>query len=319
MHVFVAGATGAIGRRLLPALVAAGHRVSATTRTRGRAELLREWGAEPVVADGLDSTAMTRAVVSARPDVIVHQMTALAGKPNLRRFDKWFATTNELRTKGTEILLSAAREAGVGRFVAQSYTGWSNARTGGPVKVEFDGLDPEPLKWQRQSLAAIRYVEETVPAAATEGIVLRYGNFYGPGASDSLVALVRKRQFPVVGDGLGVWSWLHVDDAASAAVAALERGSPGVYNITDDDPAPVADWLPYLAESVGANPPMRVPRWLGRLMAGAVPVRWMTEGRGSSNAKAKRDLDWQPVWPSWRQGFRYGLHDAATGPSSVVT
>jgi nucleoside-diphosphate-sugar epimerase len=313
MRVFVAGATGAIGTRLIPRLVAAGHEVSATTRASAKAQQLRALGAEPVVADGLDRDAMTKAVAAAMPDVIIHQMTALAGKPDMRHFDRWFAATNELRTTGTDILLAAARDSGVRRFVAQSYTGWSNPRTGGPVKTETDGLDPDPQKWQRQTMAAIRHIEETVPAADVEGIVLRYGNFYGPGASDSMVALIRKRQFPIVGDGAGVWSWTHVDDAASAAVAALDHGNPGLYNITDDDPAPVADWLPYLAEMVGAKPPMRVPRWLGRLLAGAVATQWMTEGRGSSNAKARRELDWQPKWSSWREGFRDGLDEAEHG------
>jgi nucleoside-diphosphate-sugar epimerase len=312
MRVFVAGATGAIGRPLIPRLVAAGHEVTATTRNAAKAEHLRSLGAEPVVVDGLDRAGMTSAVAAARPQAIVHQMTALAGKPDVRRFDRWFATTNELRTRGTDILLAAARDAGVERFVAQSYTGWSNPRAGGPVKTEGDGLDPEPAKMQRESLAAIRYVDETVPAA--QGIVLRYGNLYGPGASDPLVELIRKRRFPVIADGAGVWSWIHLDDAAAAAVAALERGAPGIYNVTDDEPAPVSEWLPYLAESVGAKPPMRVPAWLARIMAGEVPVRWMTEGRGASNTKAKRVLGWQPSWATWRDGFRRGLDEASVTP-----
>jgi nucleoside-diphosphate-sugar epimerase len=318
MRVFVAGATGAIGRRLIPQLVAAGHEVTATTRTPAKSDELRALGARPVVADGLDGVATIKAVADAHPDAIIHQMTALAGKPDLRRFDRWFATTNELRTKGTDILLAAARDAGVRRFIAQSYTGWNNPRVGGPVKSESDGLDPNPLKWQRESLAAIRYVERTVPDTAPEGIVLRYGNLYGPGASDSLVELIRKRRFPVVGDGAGVWSWIHLDDAAAAAVAALERGAPGIYNIADDDPAPTSQWLPYLADAVGAKPPMRVPKWLARTMAGSVAVQWMTEGRGASNQKAKRELGWEPRWPSWRQGFREGLTDTASDPLPVA-
>jgi 2-alkyl-3-oxoalkanoate reductase len=317
MRVFVAGATGAIGRRLIPQLVAAGHEVTATTRTPAKADGLRALGAEPVVADGLDAAAMSGAIRDAKPDSVVHQMTALAAKPNLRRFDRWFATTNELRTKGTDILLAAARDAGVRRFVAQGYTGWTNPATGGAVKTEEDGLDPHPLKMQRESLAAIRYLEETVPASAPEGIVLRYGNFYGPGASEALAGLVRKRQFPVIGDGAGVWSWIHLDDAAAAAVAALERGSPGIYNITDDEPAPVSEWLPYLAEVIGAKSPFRIPKWLGRLMAGSVPVRWMTDGRGSSNDKAKRELGWEARWRTWREGFREGL--GGTSPGSPPT
>jgi 2-alkyl-3-oxoalkanoate reductase len=314
MHVFVAGATGAIGRRLIPKLVDAGHKVTATTRTDGKVDVLRRLGAEPVVVDGLDAAALTRAVVDAGPDAIVHQMTALAAKPDLRRFDRWFATTNDLRTKGTDILLAASREAGVARFVAQSYTGWTNPRTGGPVKTESDGLDPHPHAMQRESLQAIRHLEHAVSAAPLEGIVLRYGNFYGPGASEPLVELIRKRRFPVIGDGAGVWSWIHLDDAAAATVTALERGTPGVYNTTDDEPARVSEWLPYLAEVVGAKPPMRVPTWLARPMAGAVPVQWMTEGRGSSNEKAKRELGWRPAWRSWRDGFRNGLAETTPGP-----
>ena len=309
MRVLVAGAAGALGRRLIPQLVAAGYQVTATTRTPAKIEQLRRLGAEPLVVDGLDATAITKAVADAQPDAIVHQMTALAGKPNLRRFDRWFATTNRLRTTGTDILLAAARDAGVARLVAQSYTGWTNPCTGGPVKTERDGLDPHLPRMQRESLAAIRHLEQVVPAAPLEGIVLRYGNFYGPGASESLVQLVRKRRFPLVGDGAGVWSWIHLDDAAAATVAALERGAHGVYNVTDDEPAAVSEWLPYLAEVVGAKPPLRVPKWLAGLMAGAVTVRWMTQARGSSNEKAKHELGWQPTWPSWREGFREGLEE----------
>jgi nucleoside-diphosphate-sugar epimerase len=317
MRVFVAGAAGAIGTRLVPQLVARGHHVTATTRSKEKTELLRSLGAEPVVVDGLDAAGVGEAVARAEPDAIVHQMTALAGKPDLRHFDRWFATTNELRTKGTDHLLAAADAAGVKRFVAQSYTGWPNARTGGMVKSEDDPLDPEPVKAQTESLAAIRYLEQAVLAAPLEGIVLRYGSFYGPGASDSLVELVRKRKMPVVGDGAGVWSWVHLDDAAAATVAALERGRSGVYNVVDDEPAPTAEWLPYLAEAVGAKPPWRVPAWIGRIAAGDVAVRWMTEIHGSSNARAKRELDWQPRWASWREGFRDALIEpaAAAAPS----
>jgi 2-alkyl-3-oxoalkanoate reductase len=316
MHVFVAGAAGAIGTRLVPQLRQRGHKVTATTRRHDKLEELRALGANAVVMDGLDATAVGEAVARAQPDAIVHQMTALAATPNLRRFDRWFAITNELRTKGTDNLLAAAQAAGVARLVAQSYTGWTNRATGGPVKTERDELDPHPLKMQRESLAAIRYLEETVTKAPLEGIVLRYGNFYGPGASESLVELIRKRRFPLVGDGGGIWSWIHLDDAASATVAALQRGG-GVYNIVDDDPAPVSEWLPYLAETVDAKPPMRVPVWLARPMAGAVPVRWMTEGRGSSNAKAKRELDWRPAWSSWRDGFREALDDRPSRPTRL--
>jgi nucleoside-diphosphate-sugar epimerase len=317
MRVLVAGATGAIGRPLIPQLFRAGHTVTATTRSQAKADRLRALGAEPVIVDGLDAPAVTEAVAAAEPDAIVHQMTALAGAADLRHFDRWFATTNELRTKGTDILLAAAREVGVVRFVAQSYTGWSNPRTGGPVKTERDGFDPDPAKAQRESITAIRYLDKAVPSAAVQGIVLRYGNFYGPGASEELVELVRKRRFPLVGDGAGVWSWIHIDDAAAAAVAALERGEPGVYNITDDDPAPASEWLPYLAEAVGAKPPMRFPKWVARLVAGEVAVRWMTEGRGSSNAKAKRELGWTPRWRSWKEGFREGLGERPPKPQRV--
>jgi len=307
MRIFVAGATGTIGRRLVARLVDRGHTVVATTRTADKAPDLLVLGAEPVVVDGLDAAGVGEAVARAEPDVIVHQMTALAGKADLRRFDAWFARTNALRTAGTENLLAAAAAAGVSRVVAQSYTGWTWARTGGPVKTEDDPLDPEPLKWQRETMAAIRFVEGAVPSAVAEGIVLRYGAFYGPGASDELVELVRARRLPVVGDGGGVWSFLHVDDAASATVAAVEQGGSGVYNVVDDDPAPVAVWLPYLAEAVGAKPPRHVPAWLARLAAGAVTVRWMTEGRGASNARFKAAFDWEPAWPSWREGFRQAL------------
>jgi nucleoside-diphosphate-sugar epimerase len=233
-------------------------------------------------------------------------MTALSGTADLRRFDRWFARTNELRTRGLENLLAAAQATGVPRIVAQSFIGWNNARTGGPVKSEADPLDPAPLKWQRESMAAIQALEAAV---GPQGIALRYGALYGPGASDEMVALIRARRFPLVGDGAGVWSFTHLDDAAGAAVAAVERGGHGVYNAVDDDPAPASEWLPYLAEAVGAKPPRRVPVWLARLAAGDVPARWMTEGRGASNARFKADFDWQPRWPSWREGFRHALTD----------
>ncbi|HKH29700.1 MAG TPA: NAD(P)-dependent oxidoreductase [Gaiellaceae bacterium] len=305
MRIFVAGASGAIGRRLVPQLVESGHEVVATTRSREKMDQLRRLGAVPVLLDGLDGPGVAEAVARAKPTVIVHQMTALAGMDDLRNFDRGFATTNELRTRGTDHLLTAAQAAGVRRFVVQSYTGWPNAREGGPVKTEQDPLDPRPPKAQSETLAAIRYMEEAVLDAPVEGMILRYGSFYGPGASDPLVELIRKRKFPIVGGGEGVWSWIHIDDAAAATVAAVERGSPGIYNIVDDDPAPVADWLPYLAEAIGAKPPRRVPVWIGRLAAGEVGVSMMTRVRGSSNAKAKHELEWQPVWKSWRQGFRH--------------
>ena len=309
MHIFIAGASGALGRRLVPQLVARGHRVTATTRTPAKVELLRALGAEPLIVDGLDPVAVGAAVARAEPDAIVHQMTALNGKLDMKHFDKMFATTNELRTKGTDNLIAAATAAGVERMVVQSYTNWPNSREGGSVKTEDDPLDPHPPAAQTQSLAAIRHAEEAPLAAPLEGIALRYGSFYGPGASDGMIEVMRKRQFPVVGDGTGIWSWLHIDDAASATVAAVEHGTRGIYNVVDDDPAPVSEWLPYLAEQVGAKPPRHVPLWLGRLVAGDVGVSMMTEIRGSSNLKAKRELGWQPAWPSWREGFRYGLID----------
>src|SRR3954470_7292954 len=321
MRVFVAGATGAIGRRLVPQLVERGHEVVATTSRREKADGLRALGSTPGILDGLDGAAVGEAVAgapaagggggaSAEPAAIVHQMTALAGRPDLRRFDRWFARTNELRRRGTEHLLAGARAAGVDRLVAQSYTGWTNDARGGPIKTEADALDPDPLAAQRESLAAIGFLEDAVTSAPLEGVVLRYGNFYGPGDSEPLLELIRRRRFPIIGDGGGVWSWIHLDDAASATIAALERGRRGIYNVPDDEPARVAEWLPYLARVVGAKPPRRVPVWLGRLAAGDVAVRWMTEGRGSSNEKAKRELDWRPAWSSWRDGFRDGLGPA---------
>jgi len=311
MKIFVAGAAGAIGRQILPQLAARGHQVTATTRSPGKAAILRELGAEPVVIDGLDAVGVGEAVARAEPEVVIHQMTSLAGSFNLRNFDKMFAVTNQLRTEGTDHLLAAAVAAGVRRFVAQGYTGWSNTRSGGPVKTEEDPLDPSPPAMQRESIAAIRHVERVVPAASpVQGIVLRYGSFYGPGASDDFVDLIRKRRVPVIGDGAGVWSFLHIRDAAAATIAALEHGAPGVYNVVDDEPASVAEWLPYVARAVGAKAPRRVPVWLGRLAAGEVGVSMMTQIRGSSNAKAKRELGWRPAWPSWREGFSRGLADS---------
>jgi 2-alkyl-3-oxoalkanoate reductase len=316
MRIFFAGATGAIGRRTVPQLVTRGHQVTAATRSAGKVDLLRGLGADPVVVDGLDAAAVGEAVARAEPDAIIHQMTALATDMDLKHFDRMFATTNQLRTKGTDHLIAAANAAGVGRMVAQSYTNWSNIREGGPVKTEDDPLDPNPPAQQTQTLAGIRHVEEAVLAAPLEGIALRYGNFYGPGASEPVIEVLRKRQFPIVGAGTAVWSWIHIDDAASATVAAVEHGPRGIYNIVDDDPAPVSEWLPYLAEQVGAKPPRHLPVWVGRLFAGEVGVSMMTRVRGSSNAKAKRELDWEPAWPSWREGFRYALTDA---PKEAIT
>jgi nucleoside-diphosphate-sugar epimerase len=307
MRVFVAGATGVIGRQLVPRLVAAGHEVHGMTRSDSKQALLHELGAVPVVADALDPDQVAEAVSRARPDVIVHQLTAIGGL-DPRHFDRDFALTNRLRTEGTDHLLSAGQAIGVRRFVAQSYGAWWYVRTGGPVKTEEDPLDPAPAREMRESWAAVRHLEQGVLGAQwTEGIVLRYGSFYGPGTSMApgaeQVELVRKRKFPLVGDGGGVWSFIHVADAAEATVAAVERGSRGVYNIVDDDPAPVAEWLPALAQEAGAKKPRRVPRFIGRLFAGEVGLVMMTDSRGASNAKAKRELGWRPAHPSWRQGF----------------
>jgi nucleoside-diphosphate-sugar epimerase len=315
MRVFVAGAGGAVGKRLVPRLVARGHQVTGTARNPDTMEELRALGAEPVVVDGLDAASVGEAVARAEPDAIIHQMTALSGPPDFKHFDRWFGTTNRLRTTGTVHLLAAAKATDVKRFVAQSYTGWNNSRDGGLIKTEEDPLDPHPAKEQTETLAAIRFVEQAVLAAPLEGIALRYGNLYGPGASEALVELLRGRKLPIIGSGAGIWSCTHIDDAAAAAVAALERGAPGIYNIVDDDPAPVAEFLPYIAEAVGAKPPLRVPAWLGRVLAGDVAVQMMTEARGASNAKAKRELGWQPIWPTWRDGFRHGLSAPIPVPS----
>jgi nucleoside-diphosphate-sugar epimerase len=315
MRVLVAGAGGAVGSRLVPELVAHGHTVNATTRSPAKLGWLRTLGATPMILDGLDGTAVKRIVAEAEPEAIIHEMTALSAPPDLRHFDRWFAITNELRTKGTENLVAAAEATSVSRFVAQSYTGWDNERTGGPVKSETDPLDPHPLAAQRETMKAIRFVEETVPTAAFDGIVVRYATLYGPGASDSMIAQVRRRLLPIIGSGSGIWSWTHIDDAATGTVAALERGTPGVYNIVDDDPATVSEWLPYLATCIGAKPPFHVPTWLGRVLAGEVAATWMTQGRGASNAKARRELDWQPSWASWRVGFRDGIEVTGQRPA----
>jgi 2-alkyl-3-oxoalkanoate reductase len=313
MRVFVAGATGAVGRQLVPQLVARGHQVVGTTRSPAKQDLLRRLGAQPLVADGLDGAAVGEAVAHAEPEVIIHQMTALARARNLRNFDKAFTQTNRLRSAGTDHLLAAATAVGtVRRFIAQSYTGWTNVREGGPVKTEDDPLDPTPLRTQRLSMDAIAHLERAVLAATpVEGVVLRYGLLYGPGSSEAFDGLVRRRMLPLIGGGQGIASFLHVEDAASAAVAAIDHGPTGIYNIVDDEPAPTAEWLPYLAASLDARPPLRIPAWLGRLAAGEAVVSMMTDIRGSSNAKAKRELGWVPTWPSWREGFRHGLDSTA--------
>ncbi|ADB75235.1 NAD-dependent epimerase/dehydratase family protein [Geodermatophilus obscurus] len=308
MRVFVAGATGAIGRQLVPRLVGAGHEVHGMTRRESKQAMLRELGAVPVVADALDPDQVAEAVGRARPDVIVHQLTAIAAL-DMRHFDRDFAVTNRLRIEGTDHLLSAGQAVGVRRFVAQGVAGYgAYARTGAPIKTEEDPLDPAPAREMRQTLAAIRHLEQAVLGARwTEGIVLRYGAFYGPGTSmapgGQQPELIRQRKFPLVGDGGGVWSFIHVADAAEATVAAVEHGSRGVYNVVDDHPAPVAEWLPALAQELGARKPMRVPRLIGRLFAGEAGVVMMTELRGASNAKAKRELGWHPAHPSWRHGL----------------
>lgn len=304
MRVFVAGGAGALGRRLVPQLVARGHEVTATTTSQGKLSVVEQLGAKGVVMDGLDATSVREAVVAAQPDVIVHEMTAI-GKPDLKHMDRWFATTNRLRTEGTDHLLAAAEVAGVPHFVAQSYANWNGERTGGWVKTEDDPMDPLTGTSAEPIMQAIQHVEDVVTKAG--GAVLRYGGLYGPGATDDQVELIQKRQFPLVGDAQGYASWVHLDDAASATVLAVEQKATGVFNIVDDDPAPANEWLPYLAECAGAKRPMRVPKWLAKLLAGDVAVLMMTEGRGFSNAKAKRELGWQPRLPSWRQGFKEGL------------
>jgi nucleoside-diphosphate-sugar epimerase len=316
MRVFVAGASGAVGRRLVPLLVASGYDVAAMTRSPQKVDSLRAAGAEPVVADGLDAGEVMRAIMRSQPEVVIHQMTGLTGVGSYKKFDEEFSVTNRLRTEGTDNLLNAARAAGVRRFIAQSYGNWNYARTGTGLKSEDDRFDPDPPPNQRKSLEAIRHLEDAVLGAqGMEGIVLRYANFYGPGTGfaldGDLAELVRQRKFPIVGNGGGVWSFIHIDDAAAATSAAVEHGAPGVYNIVDDEPAPVAVWLPELARALGAKPPRRVPVWLGRLAAGDVGVSMMTQIRGTSNAKAKRELGWQPRYHSWRDGFRNGLGDVA--------
>jgi 2-alkyl-3-oxoalkanoate reductase len=301
MRVFITGATGAVGSRLVPQLVERGHEVIGTSRSPDKADWLGGQGAEAVVLDVLDAEAVRSAVNAARPDAIVHQATALAGMTDFKHFDRSFEQTNRLRTQGTDALLAAARETGVARFIAQSFAGWPYAREDGAIKTEEDPLDPAPVPAMRETLAAIRYLEQSVVDAG--GLALRYGGLYGS-PDDAQLALVLKRRFPIVGDGGGIWSFVHLHDAAAATVIALERGDPGVYNVVDDEPAPVREWLPALAETIGAKPPRRVPRVLARVLAGESGVVLMTEIRGASNAKAKRELGWTLRYPSWREGFR---------------
>jgi nucleoside-diphosphate-sugar epimerase len=300
MRVLVAGASGAIGTRLVPQLIAAGHEVVGTHKSPSSAARLRALGAEPLQLDLLDPDAVTGAVVAQKPDAIVHQATALANLTDLKNFDRTFHQTNLLRTRGTDALLAAARDAGVRRFVAQSYASARYARTGGMVKSEEDPLDPNPPPAMRESWAAMLHLEQEVSAAG--GIVLRYGAFYGAD-NDGLIEPVRKRRFPIAGGGGGVWSFMHLDDGAAATVLALEHNGPAIYNVVDDDPAAVREWLPVLAQALGAKPPRRAPRWLARLFAGEAAVMMATESRGASNAKAKRELGWTLRYPSWRTGF----------------
>ena len=319
MKVFVAGATGVVGRALVPLLVAQGHEVVGMTRSASKQDLVRSLGARPVVADALDPDPVAQAVASAEPEVIVHELTALSGKMSVRDMrhperSPLGMMTNRLRTEATDHLLAAGRAVGARRFVAQSFAAFRWARTGGPVLTEDDPLDPNPPAALRVPLVGILHVEQAVPAIEWgEGLVLRYGGFYGPGtaisrAPDATVAMaVRKRRFPILGDGGGVWSQVHVEDAAAATLAAVDHGQPGIYNIVDDEPAPVREWLPALASALDAKPPRHVPRWLGRLAGGEAATLMMTEGRGASNEKAKRDLGWQPHYASWRVGYVQGL------------
>jgi nucleoside-diphosphate-sugar epimerase len=303
MRVFVAGGTGVIGRRLVPQLVARGHEVTATTTSPDKLGLLAGLGAKGVVMDGLDAASVGEAVAAAQPDAIVHQMTGLseahAGKPNLRKADRFFAATNRLRSEGIDHLLAAAEATGVSHVVAQSHASMNGLRQGGWVKTEEDPLEVI------EGTKAITHLEDVVVRAG--GAVLRYGGFYGPDAWDEQVKLVRKRLLPLVGGGTGYVSWVHIDDAASATVLAVEQRATGVFNVVDDEPAPGSEWLPYLAECAGAKPPRRVRAWLVRLLAGEMAVGMMTQGRGFSNAKAKRELGWELRYPSWRQGFKSEL------------
>jgi nucleoside-diphosphate-sugar epimerase len=308
MRVFVAGGSGVVGKRLIPDLVARGHQVTATTRTPGKKNEIQRLGAEAVALDALDRDAVMRAVASARPDVVVHQLTALSTMRSFKKWDDEFALTNRLRTEGVKYLVEAAQTSGARRIVVQSYAGWPSVRSGGPVKTEDDPLDATPPQSMKRSLAAIRELETTVASVRDlEGIVVRYGNFYGPGTAiapnGQMVEMVRLRRFPVFGGGAGVWSFIHIADLAQATRLAIESGPAGIYNIVDDDPAPVSSWLPELARAAGAKPPYHLPAWIGRLAIGEAGTSLMTQARGASNAKAKRVLNWKLTYPSWRDGF----------------
>jgi nucleoside-diphosphate-sugar epimerase len=321
MKVFVAGATGALGKQLVPMLVQNGHEVTGMTRSDEKRDLIERMGARSTVADALDPESVAQAVADAEPEAIVHQLTAIDASSFGRSIDKAFAETNRLRTEGTDHLLAAARAVGTRRFVAQSFAAWPYKRVGGPVKTEDDPLDENPPKPVRETVAAIRHLEAAITGAeGLDGIALRYGWFYGPGTSLGLdpigeqVEMIRKRRLPLVGDGAGVWSMIHIRDAAAATMAALDRGEAGAYNVVDDDPAPVSDLLPELARTIGADPPRHVPRWLARLVAGEAVVIMMTSLRGASNEKAKRELGWELRYPSWRLGFRDGLRQNDSQP-----
>lgn len=313
MRIFVAGSTGVIGRNLVPLLQENGHQVVALTRTPQKARELEALGMEGAVADALDKDGLTAAIKKAEPEVIIHELTALGqGMVDFKKLDEGFTLTNRLRTEATDTMLAAARLVGARRFIVQSFCGWPFAREGGPVKTEEEPLDPNPPASFSKTLAAIRHLEEAVRTTTDlEALALRYGFFYGPGtaiAQDGpIVELVRKRRLPVVGDGGGIWSFTHIQDAARATAAAVSHGAPGIYNVVDDEPAPVSEWLPFLADAVGAKSPFRIPAWLGKLAIGDGGVSMMTKIRGGSNAKAKRELEWQPIYASWRQGFTDGL------------
>lgn len=311
MRVLVAGASGVVGRRLVPLLVDAGHAVTGTSRTSDGAAAITTMGATGVTMEALDASSVTAVVLHARPDVVIHQLTAI-GSIDLKHLDRGFALTNRLRTEGLGHLLRASMDVGARRFIAQSFTGWTNPRTGGPVKSETDPLDTHPAPGSEQTLAAIAHLESTVAGAtAIDGVVLRYGNLYGPGTSlghgGELYEMIAGRRLPIVGGGSGIWSFVHVEDAAAAAVHALDRGEPGLYNVVDDEPAPVSVWLPYVAEAIGAKRPLRIPVWAARPLIGEQGIRFMTEIRGAANTKARHDLDWQPEYPTWRRGFTDAL------------